>query len=164
MTIDGQVDEICPTCFMETYSLERVTFTQPSRVIIIGFSAFNACSVLLRIDISRSITKRGEMTFGFCGALEEVTFAARSRLELIEDSAFGSCDKLVPVDVPARAKIKGKVKVLEVIDHRDRSKRRRIQFQHYCCSSKQVHTSDLVLFLLLIVFLNHEIVMRSDTN
>jgi hypothetical protein len=116
---------------MESYSLERVFFTQPSRVITIGFSAFNACSALLRIDIPRTVTKIGEMAFYFCEALEEVTFAARSRLQLIEDSAFGSCDKLGPVDVPARAKIKGKVKVLQVVDHPDGSKRRRIQFPRY---------------------------------
>jgi hypothetical protein len=85
------------------------------------------------------------MAIYFCEALEEMTFTASSRLEFVEDSAFGSCDKLVPVDVPGRAKIKGKVRVLEVIDNPDGSKRRKIQFPHYCCSSKQVHTSDLFL-------------------
>jgi hypothetical protein len=66
ITIDEQLEEICPTCFMETYSLEKVVFTQPLRVIIIGFSAFDACSALVRIDIPRTVTRIGEMAFFFC--------------------------------------------------------------------------------------------------
>jgi hypothetical protein len=88
---------------METYSMYRVTFTQPSKFIIIGFSALKACSALFWLGIPRTVTRIGETAFYFCEALEEVRFDVRSRLELIKDSAFGSCNELGPVDVPARA-------------------------------------------------------------
>jgi hypothetical protein len=82
------------------------------------------------MDISMTFPRIREMAIYFCETLEEVTFTARSRLALIEVSVFGSCNKLGPVDVLARAEINGKVNVFEVVDHPDRSTRRRIHFPH----------------------------------
>jgi hypothetical protein len=118
VTIDSTIQELAPASFRRV-SITTLAFAQPSRLRIIGSSAFAICPSLGAVVIPSTVEVIGAHAFGSCRSLREVRFEKGSRLRMIEESAFDGCTQLGPVDVPSRAAIGEYYNVVEHVydDH-----------------------------------------------
>ena len=68
----------------------------------IGDNAFNNCTGLIEIRISKEIYSIGFGAFAGCNNLKKVSFEADSCLRIIDDCAFCGCNQLESMDIPDR--------------------------------------------------------------
>ncbi len=74
------------------------SYTIPSRVTKIGYSAFSGCSSLTSVMIPNSVTSIGVSAFGYCTGLTNVTIG--NSVTKIGDYAFVYCTWLTSVTIP----------------------------------------------------------------
>jgi hypothetical protein len=82
-----------------------VDFEAPSRVSIIGESAFSACHKLESVCIPASVEVISRQAFFTCIALSTVAFERDSRCSILGESAFHSCSSLASILLPSSVAI-----------------------------------------------------------
>jgi hypothetical protein len=127
ITIDSAIEEIAPRAFHGN-QMKSLTFAEPSRLRVIGKSAFLQCYLLSVIVIPSTVEVLGEGAFADCRLLQEVRFATGSRLRLLEKGAFDYCRCLGPIDVPAAADIQAYCTEIATAYDDDGSERVRLHF------------------------------------
>jgi hypothetical protein len=127
ITIDSTVEELAPGSF-EHVSMRTLTFSQPSRLRVIGAGAFESCRALGLVVLPWTVEVIGAGAFSRCDWLQEVRIERGSRLRLVAPGAFARCPHLGSVDVPATARIGGRFTVIAPVYDEDGSALLRVHF------------------------------------
>ena len=89
-------------------NLGTVSFSENSKIEIIGESAFYFCQALKSIKIPDSVKVIESNAFIACNKLETVTFGKNSELDEIKNNAFDTCDLLKTITLPKNVSKIGK--------------------------------------------------------
>ncbi len=107
VTIGENVTEIAASAFQGCTALTEVKFAGTSyENLVIGENAFNGCTKLAAIDLSKGVESVGTAAFKSCSAL--ITATLPDSLTAIPDSMFESCTKLATVNLPTSLTTIGK--------------------------------------------------------
>jgi hypothetical protein len=91
--IPNSVKEIEPQAFSNCKSLKTVSLSD--ELVSIGEGAFDGCSSLIEIVLSKGITAINKCTFRNCTSLTSVTLS--EELKTINDYAFDGCKALTDI-------------------------------------------------------------------
>jgi hypothetical protein len=125
--LDSMIEELARFS-LAGFPIQFFTFSEPSRLRLIGHSAFTYCNRLSSIAIPSAVEVIAKRAFYKCKALREVRIGTGSHLRLIGKHAFDGCRSLQPVDVPWLAAIRCSFKVMATVYDEDGSKRVRVKF------------------------------------
>jgi hypothetical protein len=127
ITIGSTIEELGPYSFWNI-SITTLTFSESSRLPVIGARALASCQRLVLVVIPSTVEVIGPGAFSGCPSLQEVRFGSGSRLRLIEEEAFSDCPYLGPIDVPLGARIEGEFSVIAQVCDADGAEHRRVRF------------------------------------
>jgi hypothetical protein len=106
VVIPAQIEEKDVTVIgLGSFMFTQIAITSvvlPDTVIRIDDSAFQFCSQLSRVTLSKNLTTISQLSFSNCTSLIDITLP--DSLEIIEHNAFENCTSLKHINIPSNIK------------------------------------------------------------